>query len=357
MPQKWSKEIVVRHILKRHRGGQKLNSGYIQIHCVPLYQAGCKYCGSWRKAIKAAGLKYDHVRVLERACPVWGEEKVIAAIKRRYRLKQPLNSNHIQTKEQRLYGAALKYFGGWAQAIAAAGLDYSKLRKKDPMRSWSKTAIVAEILRRVEQGLSIRGYDVYLEDGGLYHAAKRHFGKGGWAKARVLAGFDPIDPRPWQIWNQQNVREEILQLHESGVALNTGSLQGSSYAYILSAGRVVFGSWAKAIRAAGLNYSKIRKGRKGWWTKSRIIMCIRALEKRGIRLSHNSIRNSHGPLLGSAVVYFGSWSQAVEAAGISYRLHTRVWSTKAWMRRMQEDEYSATLERAKTHARKRRSLT
>ncbi|MSR71025.1 hypothetical protein EXS62_03245, partial [Candidatus Kaiserbacteria bacterium] len=189
------------------------------------------------------------MRVLQRVCPVWSEEKIIATIKRRNRLKQPLNSNHIQKKEQRLYGAAIKYFGGWMQAIVATGLDYSKLRKKDPMRSWSKAAIVAEVLRRVEQGMSIRGGDVYLEDEGLYHAAKRHFGDGGWAKARVLAGFDPIDPRPFKIWNKQTVREEILQLHESGVALNTGSLQRSSYGYILGAGRVVFGNWAKAIRA------------------------------------------------------------------------------------------------------------
>jgi len=357
MPRKWSKEIVVATILDLRRGEQRLNSGYIQLHCIPLYQAALVYFGSWRKAIEAAGLKYDDVRVLQRVRPVWSQKKIIAIIRRRHRLKQPLNSNHIQTKEQRLYGAALKYFGGWAQAVAAAGLNYSKLRKKAPMRSWSKAAIVAEVIRRVEQGLSIRGYDVHCEDDGLYNAAKRHFGNGGWARARVLAGFDPIDPRPWVIWNEQSVRDEILQLHESGVALNVGALQESKYRYIYGAGRAVFGSWSKAVRAAGLNYSKIRKGRQqGWWTKPRIIMCIRNLDKRGVRLSHNAVRNSRGALLSAAAFHFGSWSQAVEAAGISYRQHCRVWSTKAWLRRMREDEYHATLERAQTHARKRGRL-
>lgn len=354
MPRKWSKEIVVRRILERHRGGEKLSSGYIQVHCVPLYQSACKYFGSWRNAIEAAGFKYDDVRVLQRERPVWSQEKIIAIIKRKHRRKQSLNSNHIQTKEMRLYGAANKYFGGWPQAVIAAGLDYSKLRKNDPMRSWSKAAIVSEVSRRVEQGLSIRGGDVYLEDEGLYQAAKRYFGKGGWAKARVLAGFDPIDPRPWKIWDKPSVSEEIVLLHESGVALNTASLQDSSYAYILGAGRKEFGSWAKAIRAAGLNYSKIRKGRQqGWWTKPRIIMCIRNLEKRGMRLSHNAIQLSHNQLHSAAVAYFGSWSQAVESSGISYRLHCRIWSTKAWLRRMNAVEYEAALRTSKVHAKKR----
>lgn len=356
MPQKWSREIVVRHILKRHRGGQKLGSDYMQKNHRPLYLATCKYCGSWRRAIEAAGLKYDDVRVLKRACPVWSEEKIIATIRRMRRLKQPLNSNHIQTKERRLYGAANKYFGGWSEAVAAAGLDYSKFRKVT-MRYWSKKAIVAEILRRSEAGLSIRGGDVTNEDRGLYHAALRHFGEKGWAKARMLAGFTAVDPVPWVIWSKKTVVEEILRLHANGVVLNCAAL-GKTYGYIRSAGEKYFGSWGKAITAAGLDYLKICKIKpKGWWTKPRLIQAIQSLEKQGLRLSSKAIQQSHGDIFASAIFKFGSWSQAVEAAGIPYRLHTRVWSTKAWMRRMQEDEYTATLERAKTNARKRRSLT
>lgn len=350
----WSKEIVVRHILKRHRGGRKLSSDYIQKNCSPLYNAACKYCGSWRKAIEAAGLKYDDVRILQRPCPVWSEKKIIASIRRRRRMRQPLNSNHIQTKESGLYGAANNYFGGWPQAIAAAGLDYSKFRKVT-MRYWSKKAIVAEILRRSGADLSIRGGDVTNEDHGLYQAAVRHFGKKGWAKARMLAGFAAVDPMPWVIWSKKTVVEEILRLHENEVALNTGAL-GKTYGYIRSAGAKYFGSWGKAVTAAGLDYLKICKVKpEGWWTKPRIIQAIQSLEKQGIRLSSKTIQKSHGDVFGSAIFMFDSWSQAVEAAGISYRLHTRVWSTKAWMRRMQKDDYDATLERAKTHARKRRS--
>ncbi|MCC7500339.1 hypothetical protein IT396_00840 [Candidatus Nomurabacteria bacterium] len=357
MPRKWSKEIVVRHILKRHRSGKKLNSGYMQTRCVPLYQAGCLHYGNWQKAIEAAGLKYENIKINKSRWyrPKWNKEKVVVVIRNRYKRSLPLNSNHIQTRLGRLYAAAIKYHGSWPQAVAAAGLDYAKFRKVT-MRYWSKKAIVAEILRRSDTKLSIRGGDVANEDPSLYRASIRHFGRRGWTKARMLAGFPPIDPSPLIIWSKETVIQEILQLHENGVPLNTGAL-GETYGYIRSAGEKHFGSWGKAITAAGLDYLTICKNKpRGWWTKSRLIQAIQNLDKQGLRLSSKSIKESHGDIFGSALSKFGSWSQAVEAAGISYRLHTRVWSTKAWMRRMQEDEYNITLERAQTHAKKRRRI-
>lgn len=354
-PKKWSREIVVSQILTRHRGGRKLNSGYVQVHCRPLYLSACAYCGSWRNAIEAAGLAYDQVKLPEwrNRSRRWSREKIIAAIRKAHREGQPLNSNHVQVNEQRLYGASIVYFGGWAQAIGAAGFDYQKLRKRK-LRSWSREAVVQEITVRSIQGLTIRGGDIAQEDRGLYHAAKRHFGHEGWAKARILAGFEPRDSRT--IWTKQSVREEIHMLHQSGAELSVGSVQNSPHAYIVSAATKAFGSWANAIKAAGFDYEKIRKVHpKGWWTRSRVLRTIKGLERKGVRLSSKKVQQSGGGLFAAAIRLFGSWSQAVEAAGISYRLHCRIWSTKAWLRRMRTDEYQSTLERAQTHSRKRRT--
>lgn len=336
---KWSKEAVARRILALRRVGKKLNSDYVQKNDHPLYCAACTYWGGWRQAIEGVGLSYDEVRILEHRRPVWSKEKIIKTIKKRRRNREPLNSNHIQTKEKRLYGAAIKYFGGWPQAVAAAGLDYEKLRKVK-LRQWTTRAIAQEIIRRSAQGFSIRGGDVCIEDHGLYQAAMRHFGEEGWAKARVLAGFAPRDPDSRVIWNDQTVREEILLLHENGAALNTGSLQGSTYAYLRGAGRKVFGTWKAAVESAGLDYEQIRKMHPpGYWTKSRILETIQGLEEDGVRLSSKAMQLSGGGLFAAAVAVFGSWSQAVEAAGINYRKHCRIWSTKAWLRRMTDVEY------------------
>jgi hypothetical protein len=246
----------------------------------------------------------------------------------------PINSNHIQTHEVRLYGAAVQYFGGWRQAVHASGIDYESIRKVT-FRQWTEQSIIQEIVRRKLLGLPIRSIAVSKEDRGLYQAARRHFGKNGWERARVLAGLDPREPDSRIIWNTRTVCEEIRFLYKNNISLNTGSLMKNGYSYIHAAGRKVFGSWEAALTASGLDYAKIQKHRqRGYWTKSRILEAIRRLEQEGVRLSSKHMQQTAGALYSSSVLRFGSWSQAVEAAGINYMKHCRVWSTKAWLRRM-----------------------
>jgi len=238
--------------------------------------------------------------------------------------------------------------------VEAAGLNYDTLRKKAPMRSWTKDKIVEEMIRRNKAGMTIKGGDMSVSDSGFYHTVKRHFGKNGWSEARTLAGFDPVDPAPWKIWTKKKVREEINRLSENGVDLSVGFLQKSIHSKLLAGARKAFGSWAKAIRACGLDYGKIRKCRHRYWTRERVLARIRSLQKRGIRLSHKQIQKAQGGLLQGAIKHFGSWSQAVEAAGIPYKAHCRTWSTKAWLRRITPEEYEHTIHRSKVHAKRRK---
>lgn len=355
MPQKWSCNLILTEIAKRHVAGEKLNSDFMQQNCRPLYLAGVAYFGSWKCSIEAAGLNYDDVRK-KRDCPVWDQSKIVSTIKVRHQSKQPLNSNHIQTKEPKLYAASVKYFGGWSQAIMAAGIDYASVRKKDQMRSWTKTDIAEEIIRRKEAGESIRGGDVSQENNKLYKAAMRHFGESGWAKARMLAGFDPVEPSSLTIWTKEAVCKEIRRLSDNHIDLSTVSVQKSRHhARLLAGARKVFGSWRKAIMASGLKYRNVKRCRmQNWWTKPRIILCIKLLERRGVRLSHKAIQTSRAGLLNAAIKHFGCWSLAVEAAGISYRTHCRIWSTKAWLRKMSQAEYQEKIEIAKIHSKKKR---
>ncbi len=223
---KWTKEKILKQIRDRYKKKQKLNSSYAQRRLRKLQQASLKRFGSWRKAIKAAGIKYDDVRILKPKPRVWTKEKIIKIIQRRHRLKQPLNSGYMTVKMAPLHVAGQRFFG----------------------------------------------------------------------------------------------------------------------------------SWRNAIRSAGLDYSKIKKMRWGWWTKPRILMSIKSLEKRGIQLSITSTRKSHKSLVEAAVRYFGSWSKAVDAAGIPYRAHLRRWSTKYWLDKMDSAQYEVVLEKAQTYAKKAKKV-
>ena len=153
----------------------------------------------------------------------------------------------------------------------------------------------------------------------------------------------------------QVVISELQRLHGLGVPLNLGSMVGKDHSYLVSAGGRLFGSYALALQAAGLDYRKIRRNES--WTKMKVIRRIRALERRGVRLSCASLKSEYGQaIMGAGINLFGSWSEAVEAAGISYQRHCRVFSTKAWLRRLHQEKYQAALSSSRKHALTRRRI-
>jgi hypothetical protein len=84
-----------------------------------------------------------------------------------------------------------------------------------------------------------------------------------------------------------------------------------------------FGSWRKAIEAAGLNYDEVVQRQK--WTPEKIIAEIKRLYMEGKDLSITAMQRSYPNLVAIAQSprYFGSWRAAVEAAGLDYELIKR----------------------------------
>ncbi|HYF05498.1 MAG TPA: hypothetical protein VEA59_04975 [Patescibacteria group bacterium] len=305
---------------------------FVQQNHKDLYLAAKANFGNWKSAVEAAGIDYESTKVKERPKPKWGKEKIIGVILKRYEDRLPLNSNFIQTKLPRLYAAAHKYFGGWAQAIAEAGLDYSKIRVKKPYRVWSKTIVIAEIQARVLAGLSLSYcWDPYGDAYDLYTAAKRHCGS--WEKALTLAQVEKIDPRI--TWTKSRVIVEILVRYIKGLPLNSAAVM-VEYQALKSAGEKHFGSWQKAIEAAGFNYDEVRLMQVR--DKENIIADIKLLHDAGAFLSHSNMRKLECALVSSAVYHFGNWATAVYAAGIDYAEHCQIWSSKAWVRSLSVEQ-------------------
>jgi len=348
---KWSAEAVVSKIKELHKQGTPLNPGYVQEHYSTLETAARTYCGGWEKAVEAAGIPYSSVLTRTRR----SKDSIVDRIKALAK-DHPLNARSVEKIDPNLAKAARKYFGGWDEALKASGFDPSKIRLKPVARKWSKAAIVAEIKARSKAGKSNAWRVVNRENRSLYAAAHKHFGKKGWAKARVLAGLPPVDPHPSQKWNRKTVIAAIKQLHKEGTPLHVFNMTSHSHLYrIYSGAYKVFGTWGNALREAGLDYSKIRRLKPwGWWTKQRVITTIRSLERSGVRLNSKTIHSDYSDLFAGSIKEFGSWSQAVEAAGINYQVHTTRWSTKTWLRRMRPEEYMNLLDSTHRHAQTRR---
>ena len=129
-----------------------------------------------------------------------------------------------------------------------------------------------------------------------------------------------------QIWSQEKIREEIARLHASGFDI-TQSRMESIDSKLTSAAIRYFGSWRAAVEAAGIDYERVaalgkqrRSEKITKWTKESILEEIRRLNEAGEDLTSTVVRRKYLSLYATArrKDHFGSWANALEAAGIDY---------------------------------------
>lgn len=126
-----SREAVVREIQRRARMGLPINHSALN-HGLKsdyaLVDGARHFFGSWPAVLRAADFEpstyIEASRVRRRRYR--DAKAVIAAIRRRSRLKLPINAKAIavgQARDLALYGAAQREFGLWNKALIAAGMD------------------------------------------------------------------------------------------------------------------------------------------------------------------------------------------------------------------------------------------
>lgn len=178
---KWDDTSIINHILARH-GRENLNHHYYCSTYPDIHAAACRIFGSWRNAIEACGIDYSEVKKYRE----WSAKTVIAEIKKLYKDKKSLNSNHIQNNNRPLYMAALKRFKSWGEAIKAAGINYAKIRLR---RSMSKEDIKREIIDFYKKKIDLAYPNMRAKYQYLLANGMKKIGNGSWAMARKKCGI------------------------------------------------------------------------------------------------------------------------------------------------------------------------
>ncbi len=177
---KWTREKILREILRRESAGQPLDVGRRDpVECA-LYQAAARVFGSWRNAVAAAGISPDKAQVRD----AWPPSRVLAGIKALARRKRPVTPSELKRRYRCLVAAAQRCFGSWPKAVVAAGIDPVKFRRSG---TWTKDRIVEAILKRALQGKALNSNAVNPKS--LVEAGAKAFGS--WGDALEAAGIDP----------------------------------------------------------------------------------------------------------------------------------------------------------------------
>ncbi|MBA4019767.1 MAG: hypothetical protein C0483_21590 [Pirellula sp.] len=116
-------------------------------------------------------------------------------------------------------------------------------------------------------------------------------------------------------WTRERIIREILRCESEQRKLSSSASGNGVDTKLYQAALRMFGSWRNAVVAAGLPASESRSHRE--WTASRLLRSIRALSRQPKRLTAEEVRERYGQLVPAARRYFGSWSKALVAAGVT----------------------------------------
>src|SRR5579871_646392 len=156
-------------------------------------------------------------------------------------------------------------------------------RKDTPVRKWNKETIGNEIRRMFESGENLNYANVAQEQVALLRAATRYFGS--WRLAIEFAGLNYEDIRRYKTWSRDRILERIRELNEKGEDLSWRHVSTKVDPQLAAAAtkRKHFGSWRNAVSAAGLDYGLIRRYRE--WDEEKIKSSLRELHEKGVDLN------------------------------------------------------------------------
>jgi hypothetical protein len=184
-------------------------------------------------------------------------------------------------------------------------------------RKWGKESIAMEIVSMYESGENLNYSSIANTNLSLLRAATRYFGT--WEAAVNFAGLDYNQIRRYKSWSRERIVARIQELHKQGMDLSWRNvcLEVDPQLAAAATKKSHFGSWREALEAAGLDYDSIRRYRE--WDDQRILRMVREFHATGKGLNAKSMEQEDITLITAARRRFDSWHQALLAAGLDYR--------------------------------------
>jgi len=244
---------------------------------------------------------------------IWNEPRILQAILKLYHANAPLSYNALSRKNQALLSAAAYHFGSYRRAVEKAGIDYAAVLRRP---RWNKAMIIAEIKKAKRAGHDLHWSAVTKRRDELGKAAFASLQPrlfGTWDRALHAAGLDADDINLYRKWNRNSIAFELKHMAAEGEPLSSGAVQKDDPGLHAAALRY-FGNYDAALKAAKINPASVRQ--RQTWTKQRVLAELKKLAKGKKVLLDVTVRSKNPPLYGAAVRLYGSLPKARKAAGL-----------------------------------------
>lgn len=172
-PRRWTKGRIIVEIQRRDKQGKTLHLAAIMRNEPPLRRfcyAVLHQFGTWREALRAAGLTLDTVQSRERK---WPQERVIQEIRRRHVEGKLLNTDRMLREDLALHTAGRRHFGTWKKAVEKAGINYNQY-VRGGLYGWTRAKTQRAIWERLVANRGSRK-EIQEQSPSLYRAAMHYF--------------------------------------------------------------------------------------------------------------------------------------------------------------------------------------
>jgi hypothetical protein len=215
-------------IKKTHRQHGQVFAGYLQDNLPHIYNQGVWLFGDWDKALRAAGFAPEQMRMWG----FWDQAKLIREIHTLRKRSLPLYAKYVLDNHKKLFSAALREFGSWEKALLAAGIEIPKYAYGSRLG----------ILRALDNALHAQSTTEIPQP--LKSSAVYYFGS--LQKASVAAKKDrATSPKV-------RITTTLSRMHRGKQSLAYTEVRRDNLPLVRAAEKQ-FGSWGKALYAAGID--------------------------------------------------------------------------------------------------------
>ena len=211
----------------------------------------------------------------------------------------------LQDKHPYLYDQGVWIFGNWDKALRAAGFDPEKMRMS---QFWDRQKIVKKLQNMRDRNLPLYAHYMLKNHTALFSSSRREFGS--WNNALHAAGITKQVPKKLHKSRLGTLRSLRNVIERRSRATIPPVLKSQAAYY--------FGSLKNPMAALRTD-ERLLAG----WSKQKIVTTLLRMHKAKESLSSWKARCEIPALASAARKYFGSWRNALQAAGIDPKLHIR----------------------------------
>ena len=250
---------------------------------------------------------------------IWSRDRILRELRKLDKSGADLSYNALARKRQSLVSAAAYHFGSYRKAVERAGMDYAQVTRRP---RWNKSAVIGLIKEARRKGEDLHWSAVTRRRDDLAKAAFAALQPrlfGSWDRALHAAGLDADEVNRYRKWTKDSIVFELRQRSRDREPLNSGAIQHEDPGLHAAAVRH-FSSYDEALRAAKLDPDRVRDRRS--WSNQDVIRGLKNSHRAGRPMADSSVRREHPALYGAAVRLFGSFTAARRAAGIRWKRGT-----------------------------------